>query len=609
MCGIAGWIDYHADLHDQKPVLTAMCDTLVRRGPDAKGYHVEPHAALAHRRLIVIDPEGGRQPMSRRLPSTTYTLVYNGELYNTQELRSQLTALGHSFQGHSDTEVLLESYIQWGAGCLDRLNGIYAFAIWDSQRQKLFLARDRMGVKPLFFYQYQEGLLFGSEIKTLLAHPRVRPQVDENGLKELFLLGPGVTPGCGVFKGVEELLPGQCATFDSSGLHTRTYWKLQPAPHPDDRETTIQKTRELVTDAITRQLVSDVPLGCFLSGGLDSSLISALAARHYARLGMGKLDTFSVDYPDNDRYFTQNAFQPDSDNPYIAQMATAIGSNHHHCVLDNDALADGLLPAVAARDLPGMADIDSSLLLFCREVKKHCTVALSGECADEVFGGYPWYHHPSGEQGFPWSHSAALRESLLKPGLLSRGRDYVHSRYQATVALADLLPGESPEDSRIRQMTILNLYWFMQTLLTRKDRMSMYWGLEVRVPFCDHRLVEYLYNMPWHLKALEGREKGILRAAMEGVLPQEVLWRKKSPYPKTAHPHYWQLMCQRTHAMLADPSSPLTPLLNEEAVERLIQQPDSLSSPWYGQLMRAPQILAWLLQTDHWMRTYHVELI
>lgn len=609
MCGIAGWFSDSDPVIGKTDILEKMSRTLCRRGPDEHGMYVGQNIALLHRRLTVVAPKDGRQPMSETLGERRVTLVYNGELYNTRELRRELELRGFDLRGRSDTEVLLKSYLCWGRACPERLNGIFAFAVYDSADGSLFLARDPIGVKPLFLYEYSGGLIFGSEIKTLLANPLVRPVVDEQGLMEVLFVGPGRTPGCGVFRGITELLPGECAVYEGGRLEKRRYFRITAQEHTDSREQTIERTRELLTDAVERQLISDVPLCTFLSGGLDSSIISAVAANHFSKSGR-TLDTYSVNYTDNAKYFKKSLFQPNSDEDYIGTMIGAIGSKHHSVVLDNGALYDALFDSVEARDLPGMADVDSSLLLFCREVKRDFTVALSGECADELFGGYPWYHNSEilFEECFPWSRSQAVRRALLKPGFLPRGEEYVHIRYEETVRETDHLPGESAHQRRMREMFMLNFRWFMQTLLDRKDRCSMYSGLEVRVPFCDYRVIRYAYNMPWELKALGGREKGIVREAFSGLLPERIVKRKKSPYPKTHNPEYMRLCVKGAKNILADSSSPLREMLDAEGVLRVIENPEGISSPWYGQLMRAPQILAYLAQIDYWMRKYKVEI-
>ncbi|WP_058485604.1 asparagine synthase (glutamine-hydrolyzing) [Defluviitalea phaphyphila] len=610
MCGIAGWIDYNKNLRSKENIIDKMSKTLINRGPDAHGVYLKEKICLIHRRLIVVDPEHGTQPMTLEKGNNKYTMVYNGELYNTEDLRKELLNYGYDFRGHSDTEVLLTAFIHWKESCLEKLNGIYAFAIWDEKEEKLFMARDRMGVKPLFFYINNGSMIFGSQIKTLLANPLVKPVIDEQGLSEIFLLGPGRTSGQGIIKGIKELKPGEYAIFDENGLKIKTYWKLKAKEHLDDINTTVEKMRFLIKDAVKRQLVSDVSLCCFLSGGLDSSIISNLAAKEYKANNKGKLHTYSVDYVDNQQYFKASLFQPNSDKTYINMMVNQIDSIHHEVIIDNSLLADALEDAVIARDLPGMADIDSSLLLFCKEVKKDFTVAISGECADEIFGGYPWYHNKDilFQETFPWSPSLELRKSILKKEFIKNGEEYVKEQYENTIRNTDTLPNDSKLDIRMKQMFMLNINWFMQTLLDRKDRMSMYNGLEVRVPFCDHRIVEYAYNMPWEIKALDGREKGIVRKAMEGILPEEIVWRKKSPYPKTHNPKYFKKVSEEVKALYNKKNSLIHELINWDIVKDIIVNPNKYTHPWYGQLMTAPQMLAYILQVHIWLENFNIEV-
>lgn len=611
MCGIAGWVSFTEDVREKQKALEAMSAALAQRGPDDQGMWITPQAGLAHRRLAVVDIAGGRQPMREE----NYVIVYNGELYNTEDIRRELLRLGWSFRGHSDTEVLLKAFVQWGEGCLDRLSGIYAFAVWDEERQTLFAARDRVGVKPFFFYEDGKRLLFGSVIPTLIAAAPwcegLRPRLDAEGRRELFLLGPGRKPGSGVLKGYRELEPGHCLWYGPEGLSLRRYWDLKARPHTEGRQETIDHVRFLVEDAARRQLVSDVPLCAMLSGGLDSSILSALAVAEYRKRGE-VLHTWSVDYADSSKYFHAGRFVPSEDAPYAAQMVERIGSHHHAVTIDNVELAEALPLAATERGLPGMADVDSSLLLFCRAIRKEFTVGLSGECADELFGGYPWYHREEilFEECFPWSRTTAVREQLLTPEAVGTdGEAWLREVYRAALTRADLLPGEERHAARMRQMFRLNFDWFMQTLLARKDTMSMACGLEMRVPFADERIVEYAYNLPWALKSLDGREKGVLRAAFADVLTPEVAWRKKSPYPKTFHPAYFQRVMELFRQQMARPGGMLPHLVNAGALEALAADPDGLKEPWYGQLMRTPQVFAWLVMLDAWMEKFGVELV
>jgi len=614
MCGITGWINWEKNLNHEGPILAGMVETLAARGPDASGMYLSPHAALGHRRLSVVDPQNGAQPMIRHKGEHPCVITYNGELYNTPELRHELEDRGYNFSTNCDTEVLLTAYMEWGPSCTERFNGIFAFAIWDEMQQTLFVARDRIGVKPLFYTVGDNGLIFGSEIKALLAHPGVKPQIDREGLAEIFMIGPARTPGNGIFRGINELKPGHSMIFSHKGLVVHQYWALQSMPHLDDFETTVAKVRELLQDAVKRQLVSDVPLCTLLSGGLDSSALTALACDTYQKEGRGAIHTYSVDYLDNALYFKSSNFQPNADAPWVRRVSEFLGTNHHDIILDTPELA-GCLPAAAlSRDFPGMADVDTSLYLFCREIKKGATVALSGECADEVFGGYPWFYREEmiNSPAFPWSPKPEVRMEWWSSQLKEKINpyEYVQQRYHEALAEVPRLPGEDAESARMREIFYLSLTRWMPTLLDRKDRMSMASGLEVRVPFCDHRLVEYVWNVPWHMKNYEKREKGLLRQALTGVLPDDVLWRKKSPYPKTHNPSYLNAVRNTVLQLLDDSSSPLLDLIDVGKIRSLAQMEDAGANvPWFGQLMGQPQLFAYLIQTDTWLRKYKVEII
>ena len=609
MCSIAGEINFKKGVR-LKDYHLEMQNSLARRGPDDSGIYKTESCIFLHNRLAVIDPENGKQPMTVQNDGVSYTICYNGELYNTAEIRSRLKAKGFDFKTSTDTEVVLKAYIAYGADALKEFNGIYAFAIFCPEKRELFLARDKMGVKPFFYAERDGSFIFASELKALLCHPKVKPEIDKNGISELLFIGPGRTPGFGVFKDVFELKPGFCGLHTPSGLHISQYFKLTDNENNDSTEDIIKKVRFLVTDAIEKQLVSDVPIGTFLSGGLDSSIISSVAARHFREKGQ-KLKTFSVTYKDNDKHFKSSRFQPNSDDEFIKIMVDYLESEHLAVTVDTDDVVKALYSAVDARDLPGMADVDSSLLIFCGEIKKQVTVALSGECADEIFGGYPWYRDEKirSQYGFPWAQSTEYRQSFLHPDLKKTlcGAEYVNSRYEETLRAVHKRQGLSPLEARMREMIYLNQNWFMQTLLDRKDRMSMANGLEVRVPFCDYRIAEYLYSVPWEIKDLNGREKGLLRTAMEGYLPDSILWRKKSPYPKTHNPAYFDSVKNILRDILSNKDSPLFELCDYSAVEQLLYT--DRSEPWYGQLMTTPQTVAYMIMLNYWLKKFKVKIV
>jgi len=606
MCGIAGFVGLKYD----KLIANNMLTSMQHRGPDGMGLYTDEECCLLHTRLAIVDIDGGKQPMEFKTKRETYTIIYNGELYNTEDIRLLLTKLGHSFTGHSDTEVVLHAYVQWGEKCVEHFNGIFAFAVWEKRQRRLFLARDRIGVKPLFYKLHNSGILFASEIKTILKYPTVRAELDSDGVAQILLLGPGRIPGSGVFKGIAELEPGCCGYFYANKWSWKRYWKLKDREHKDSFEETVESVRWLVTDAIERQMVSDVPIGTFLSGGLDSSLISSVCNEQMNEKGK-LLPTFSLDYRNNDKYFVPGKFQPESDTAYIQMMQSYLQGRSFWTVIEPAQLVNALNDAVLARDIPGMADVDASLLVFCKEIKKEVKVALSGECADEIFGGYPWYRDPlvRNAEGFPWAQNTRERAKFLAPAYaqIIDAQEYVNSQYQMTIDQSDILPGVSALERRMKEMVNLNHRWFMQTLLDRKDRMSMYSGLEVRVPFCDYRIAEYLYGVPWEFKDHKSREKGLLRCAMAAYLPERVLNRKKSPYPKTHDPAYFDAVSGLLKELLLKEDAPIYQIVNRDALEKLLT--DEQIWPWYGQLMKTPQTIAYMLQINFWLEHYNINLI
>lgn len=601
MCAIAGEISPYIKKDDPtEDYFLNMQKELHRRGPDQKGLFRDNGAMLIHTRLAVIDIEKGLQPMTRN----GFTIVYNGELYNTEELRQKLRERGVVFTTHSDTEVVLYAFMEFKEECVKMFNGIFAFGIWDGE--KLFAARDPMGVKPFFYTENDGSFVFASSVGALLEHPKTKRTLDLNSVEEIFLLGPGRTPGCGVIEGVKELPRGCCGYVKDGHLAYKEYWQLRQHEHTDNLQQTIEHTRFLVLNAIKRQLVSDIPVFTFLSGGLDSSLISAVAAKELGQ----DLHTYSVDYVDNKKYFVPGKFQPNSDEEFINKMNDFLGVTNHRVLIDTPELVNALFEAVDAKGLPGMADVDASLLVFAKEIKKNFSVGLSGECADEIFGGYPWYRDESIRmaEGFPWSQSTMYRFGFLNRELQSmiNPTEFVEKRYKATVSAAHKGENLSPTDSRMKEMIRLNLDWFMQTLLSRKDFMTMYSGLEARVPFCDINIVEYMYSVPWEYMNYEGREKGLLRKAMEGILPDSVLWRKKSPYPKTHNPSYMRAVSNELRESISDSSCPLKDIVDKNALEELMRANNP--QPWYGQLMTTPQTVAYMLQINYWLKKYSLTL-
>ncbi len=615
MCGIVGFVNLTQELEQEKykNVLSNMMEKIARRGPDEDGIFCNKHTMLGHKRLIVVDPEGGKQPMTCRYENNTYTIIYNGQLYNTEDLRKELIEANFSFEGHSDTEVLLKSYIYWGNNVVHKLNGIFSFAIWNEKKQELFFARDHFGVKPFYYCRKNNYFIFASEVKSIFAFPNIPVVIEKEGICELFGLGPCHTSGNGIFKDIFELRPAHFGIFNKDGLHIERYWKLESKPHTDSFGTTCEKVRFLLEDAIKRQLVSDVPLCTFLSGGLDSSIITLYASNYCKEHGLPPLNTFSVDYVDNDKNFQKTDFQPNSDKFYIDIMQRKLHTNHKTVVLDTPELAKALEDAMIARDYPGMADVDSSLLLFCKNVKPEATVSLTGECADEIFGGYPWFFREDAlnSNTFPWSIAIKERQQLLNPAISKEVnlKDYIDYRYNESLNEVTILDSDSKETAEKRKISHLTLNWFMQTLLDRSDKMAMYNGFELRVPFCDYRLAQYVWNIPWEIKALNGREKGLLRYIMKDILPSEIVDRKKSPYPKTWNPTYLNAVKGMLNKIMEDKNAPINDLLNREYILEILETDGkAFTRPWFGQLMTGPQLMAYLCQVNMWLERYQPKI-
>ena len=614
MCGFVGLANLKDNITNDINILENMNSCLQRRGPDEEGFFTKDHIALGHRRLIIIDADNGKQPMTTSYFDNTYTIVYNGQLYNAKELRQELIEKGFEFSGYCDTEVLLKSFICYGPSVLHRLNGIFSFAIWNEEKQELFLVRDHFGIKPLYYTLLDNTLAFASEVKALFKHPKVKVELDSSSICELFGLGPAHTPGNGIFKNIKELKPAHFLLFNKSGIHIEQYWKLESKIHTDDFNTTCETVQYLLEDSIKRQLISDVPLCAMLSGGLDSSIITAYASNYYSSNGLPPLDTFSIDYIDNDKNFVKSDFQPNSDNYYINIMKTKFNTNHHPIVIDTPELAEYLEASMLARDYPGMADIDSSMLLFCKNIRKEATVALSGECSDEIFAGYPWFFREDAlnSNTFPWSIALSERQKLLNPEISKQVnlKDYIDYQYKESLSHVVILDSDSTDTAEKRKISYLTMNWFMQTLLDRSDRMSMYNGLELRVPFCDYRLVQYLWNIPWEIKALKGREKGLLRYIVKDLLPSEIVERKKSPYPKTHNPTYLNAVKAKLTKIIENPNAPIYDLLNKNYIKEILETDGkAFTRPWFGQLMTGPQLMAYLCQVNMWLEKYQPKII
>lgn len=613
MCGIAGFYNgngkYAQGKNFWEDILNSMNRAQKHRGPDDEGIFLTSECGMAHVRLSIIDIEKGHQPMIRKDGERKCAIIYNGEIYNMKELKEHLKFLGTEFDTTSDTEVILAGYMRYGEKFIKRLNGIFAIALWDINEKKLLLVRDRIGVKPLFFCRHGEDIVFSSEIKGIFEYPGINPEIDLETMQIIFGLGPAKPYGSGVFKGIQEVEPGHMLRIKDGEIKDIRYWKLVSQPHEDTEEQTIANTAWLIGDSVKMQMLSDIPISTFLSGGVDSSLVTAICGEELKKQGK-ILNTFSFDFEGNEKYFKANSFQPSQDRPWVDMMKEYVGTNHRYLECDNENLEEYLYKAVDARDLPCMADVESSMMYFCQKVTKYNKVTLTGECADEIFGGYPWFHRKEMFDAdiFPWSMDLQPRKELLKQEVVNELNidEYVKKIYHKTISETPYLRGENDLERRRREISYLNIKWFMATLLDRMDRTSMHCGLEARVPFADHRIVEYVWNVPWDIKYRKCIVKGLLRAAGENYLPKEVLYRKKSPYPKTYNPEYENMLFEKVLDVTSDSNARINVFIDRKKIEAWKMGETDYGKPWYGQLMAGPQMLAYILQTDYWLRKYNI---
>lgn len=604
MAGITGVVNLRRKIDDEIENIRKMTQAISHRGKNSQKIKNSGFGVFGAVASDVCEDKSFQIPFSMRCDDAEFVICFDGLIYNNEEVKEKLKT-----GNVSDAELVLAAYIKWGAGCLHCLNGIFAFSIWNSKNNELFLARDRFGIKPLYYTLSGDSLIFASEIKGILRHPSVPAIIDKQGVCEVLSLGPAHTQGTGVFKGIFELKPACCATFNAKGFNQSKYWNLVSTRYDASFEECLADVKELTKKAISSQVEEKGRDLCyFLSGGLDSSIITAIASEK----SESPVNTFSLKYVGNDEFFVPNQYQPETDDYYIQIMSDTFGTRHTTITVDNDALFDLLYDAMKARDLPGMADVDSSLYFLCKEMGKDFDGAVSGECADEVFGGYPWFHRKEDFDAniFPWSKNVELRRNLVSPDIMSADTisDYLYSRYQESIDSCPVCRDDNAEEKRRREISHLNLNWFMYTLGARSERIGMNSGLEIRMPFCDHNLVEYLWNVPWDYKAYNDREKGLLRMCFSDLLPDEVLWRKKSPFPKTHNPEYEVMVRNRLTQILDDKNSPVWSIVNKKYIQSILSERANYGSPWFGQLMALPQLYAYIIQIDMWLKEYKIKV-
>ncbi len=605
MSGLSGIVNLNRKISSEFKNARLMAEVQMRRGGSVPQVEDCGSAIFACTERIL----GEELPLSREIGGVKYTICFDGLIYNAKELETELKKERILLDSPSDAELVLAAYIKWGVGCVQRLNGIFAFSIWNQAANELFLARDRFGIKPLYYTILSDTLIFASEIKGILAHPKIDAVLDKKGICEVLGLGPAQVQGSGIFKDIYEILPSNCATYNKNGFNTYCYWRLESKKFEESFDECLENAKKLTFSAINSQLEEKGRRMCyFLSGGLDSSAIVAMAAKKY---GYG-INTFSLKYSGNDEFFKPTEYQPSADDDYIRLMSETYNTKHHTIEVDNDALFSLLTDAVDARDMPGMADVDSSLYFLCREMGNEFSGAISGECADEVFGGYPWFHRKEDFDAkiFPWAKNIDMRRNLVNPSFLSPDEisQHIYSSYDNSVLMTARCADDNEEDKRRREIAHLNLNWFMFSLGARSERIGMNCGVEIRMPFCDHKLVEYIWNVPWNFKAYNEREKGLLRMVFNEILPEDILWRKKSPFPKTHNPEYEDMVAQRVVEIFSDKNSAVCDLINEEYIFELMSKPSDYAKPWFGQLMATPQLYGYIIQLDYWLKKYGVKI-
>lgn len=600
MCAILGWISKN-NLENEQEKFKNMLEIMNNRGKDNTGYYFKNNILLGHKRLAIIDLENGSQPMK----FSNYIIVYNGELYNTKELKENLLNKGYSFFTKSDTEVLLKGYICYKEKILTKLEGIYSFAIYNEEEKSLFLARDRLGVKPLYYMKNKKNFIFSSMIKPILESKIIKPILTKKEIGELLALGPSKKLGSGIFKGIKELRPAHYLIYKNNKIKIKRYWNVITKENNDTFKEAKLKVKKILTDEIKNQMISDKKIATLLSGGIDSSIITAVVANTLKEKNQ-KLTTYSIDYEDNDKYFKKNDFTVSLDKYYIDLMKKKYNTNHKYIIIKQKELADYLEKSLLARDYPGMADIDSSLLWFSEKISKDYSVILSGECADEIFGGYPWFYRDdlNNKNNFPWINNLDYRQKLLNKNLKINIEKISKKEYKKTIKELK----KSDRKDKYKKLFYINMTHFMTTLLDRKDRMTMYSTIEARVPFSNTKLVEYLWNIPFTYKYKNKKEKYLLKEAFKDILPIEIINRKKNPYPKTHNPLYLNLVKNLLRERLKNKNSYLYKIFNINEINKLLENDNDDLLPWFGQLMTKPQLIAYLYQFDLWIEKYNIEI-
>jgi asparagine synthase (glutamine-hydrolysing) len=544
MCGIAGLVYKDPARPCEPEIVTAMRDIAWYRGPDDSGIYVDGNVGLGHRRLSIIDLGGGHQPMTEI--TRKLWIIFNGEIYNYREVRERLIALGRKFQTNSDTEVILQAYAEYGESCVNHLNGMFAFAIWDTSQKTLFIARDRMGVKPLYYAETSDAFVFGSEIKSLFASGKVTPACREEALTE-YLIFRQVAGSDTLFRGVKSLPPGCTMTVRDGKVRITRYWS--PRPDSELPPMSYEEAREalagLLRDSVKLRLISDVPVGTFCSGGVDSSLVTALAAE----IKGDNVNTFSVGFDESGW----------DESPYALMVSQKYHTTHHQLRVGNEPFSELLPKMVWHNDEP--LDFANSIHIFALSelAKKYVTVVLTGEGSDELFAGYPRYRIPGLAKSFARVPAPMRRvlaglsgdhrvkkleryaatspgdvllynSSYIKPETVKEACPHVNGFGVFNYRLECLAGSTGLELDPVRRLSLLDQETFLVGILHRQDKMSMAASIESRVPFMDYRLVEWANRLSTSFKVRRGAGKALVKDVARSVLPAEIVDRRKSGF-------------------------------------------------------------------------------
>lgn len=542
-----------------------------------------------------------------------YVIILDGEIFNKEEIKNELIEAGFKLETNLSEEIILKGYISFKEKILEKLNGNFSFIIWNEKEETLFVARDRFGIKPMFYTILDDEIIFASEIKGILQNENVKRVLDKNTFLNLISFSPDHIEGTTYFKNIYELKSSCFITLKKDDFIKRnikeiSYWKIKDYKLDKENDINIysKNIKEILEDAIEKQMKYVDEMGALLSGGLDSSIITVIAAKLYKEKLGNNLNVYSVYYKDNDKYFKSTSYQKTQDDEYIEILVKKLGLRLNKVVLDVDDLYNSLDESVRLRDCPGMADIDSSYLSFFKKIKDSVKYVFSGECSDEIFGGYPWYFKDEKTFNFPWSNAIEERNNLINKNLRELYNLDVYSNVKR-VYEKEIMNIDSNDNHK--KKTMLTVNYFMKTLIDRTDRVARVNDIVAYVPFCDYRLVEYLYNVPFEIKCYLNYEKGLLRYAYKDLLPAEIINRKKSPYPKTYNPKYLNKVKEKLLEVVNDNTSKINDVLDKEYILNIIKNNgDNFENPWFGQLMKGPQFMAYLLELEYWLKEYNIKI-